>query len=445
MVAFSRPTIWFRDFASFIWVTNAAATALVVCSRSALPTFASFADAATVSSALAPRSPTDSTWNRLSASASGPVPTLGARSSMAPLIFSTSAWLAPAWVCTRSIAESNSVASLIEATAATPDAMAIPLGAFSAPAPRVAYAPLPSACVFRIAAPLSRLAAINWALSKRSNPTTGGRKSPGTLKPSGLRGGLLRFGHDRRSTSTAAPVRRVHRRAAGGRLQHRVAAGAGAAAAGAGAAPAPPLDPHRRGHAVAPDPMDRHRGAEPPRRPEEGIGRLMVGPPDRVGPVEAELDPAGVDHCGADACLPAGADPAGTVDADAAAQRPRPHPGARPAARVGPRLPLDHQRRVPSRHAGRPVDPAGHRLQRRDELGHAEQVELKGGHPVTSSAGVAAGRGAAAPRRPARRPRRSPGASRTAVPAPPPPPLRSSRRCGRAGRCGSGGGGPARR
>src|SRR6266540_2446022 len=92
MVAFSRPTIWFRDFASFIWVTNAAATALVVCSRSAVPTFA-------------------------------------ARSSMAPLIFSTSAWLAPAWVCTRSIAESNSVASLIDATAATPDAMAIPLKA----------------------------------------------------------------------------------------------------------------------------------------------------------------------------------------------------------------------------------------------------------------------------------------------------------------------------
>src|SRR6266508_3061067 len=116
MVAVSRPTIWFRDFASFIWVTNAAATALVVCSRSALPTFASFADAATVSSALAPRSPTDSTWNRLSASASGPVPTLGARSSMAPLIFSTSAWLAPAWVCTRSIAASNLVASIMLAT-----------------------------------------------------------------------------------------------------------------------------------------------------------------------------------------------------------------------------------------------------------------------------------------------------------------------------------------
>src|SRR6266498_1465932 len=239
MVAFSRPTIWFRDFASFIWVTNAAATALVVCSRSALPTFASFADAATVSSALAPRSPTDSTWNRLSASASGPVPTLGARSSMAPLIFSTSAWLAPAWVCTRSIAESNSVASLMEATAATPDAMAIPLRAFSAPAPRVAYAPFPSACVFRIAAPLSRLAAINWALFKRRMPTRGGRYSPATGQPSGVRGELLRCGHGRRVTSAAAPARRAHRRAAGGRLQRRVAAGAGTAAGRAGTAAAP--------------------------------------------------------------------------------------------------------------------------------------------------------------------------------------------------------------
>src|SRR6266498_2128641 len=202
MVAFSRPTIWFRDFASFIWVTKAAATALVVCSRSA-------------------------------------VPTLGARSSMAPLIFSTSAWLAPAWVCTRSIAESNSVASFIEEDAATTDAMAIPLSAFSAPAPRVAYAPFPSACVFRIAAPLSRVAAMNCALFKRRMPTRGGRNSPATAQPSGVRGELLRCGHGRRVTSAAAPARRAHRRAAGGRLQRRVAAGAGTAAGRAGTAAAP--------------------------------------------------------------------------------------------------------------------------------------------------------------------------------------------------------------
>jgi hypothetical protein len=65
------------------------------------------------------------------------------------------------------------------ATAAIPEATLMAFSAFSAPAPREAYAPFPSACADFIAAVLSRVAAMNCALFKRRRPTTGGRKSPG--------------------------------------------------------------------------------------------------------------------------------------------------------------------------------------------------------------------------------------------------------------------------
>src|SRR6266540_2917503 len=105
-----------------------------------------------------------------------------------------------------------------------------------------------------------------------------------------------------------------------------------------------------------------------------------------------------------------------------------------PVRTLGAGLPLDYLRAVADGVAAGEAGAGVHRLQRRGELAHAEQVELEGGH-VTPSAGI--GCAAAAPPGPARPARRSPAASRTAAPARPPPRLRSSRRCGRAGRCGS--------